>query len=75
MTNKGLWFRSGKFVKYSQTKSGLPFLITKMRTESDGITLTPLPEPENGLDAILDYSEFEVEPRNEDFMDISEEED
>ncbi len=56
IVNRGLWFKNSKFIKYSQKKSGLSFLLTKRQTRSDSITLDPLPEPLNGVDAQLDNS-------------------
>jgi len=41
-------------VQYSQRKTGLPFLITKRWTEDDGVTLSALPEPAEGVNAVLD---------------------
>ncbi len=55
--NRGLWYKSGRFVQYSQRKTGLPYLITKRWTENDGITLSPLPEPIDGVNAILSDDE------------------
>lgn len=75
VTNRGIWFRKNKCVKYTQKKSGLPYLITKMKTEADGITLTPLDEPEDGVDC-MDICENLRETnrkhnRDDDFMNIS----
>lgn len=70
MTNRGIWFRQNKCVKYTQKKSGLPYLITKMKTESDGITLSPLDEPEDGVDCMDVCENPREQNRKEHFMEI-----
>ena len=71
VTNRGIWFRKNKCIKYTQKKSGLPYLITKMKTESDGITLSPLDEPEDGVNCMNICESVVKESNNKNyFMEI-----